>query len=470
MSRIDPPQPSFVTWSGEKIERILDSMPDAVLLVRTDGSIAFANREAEVMFGYDRKEFVALGVDKLLPESFRVRHAAQRDAYVGSPSTRLMGSGGDFRALRKDGTEFPVEIALNAVRGEPGLLVVCCVRDASESRRKEADLRRLKERLEVETNYLREVHEGDLEIVGQSGVMRRLLQQVAQVAALDTSVLILGETGTGKELVARAVHRRGSRGDAPLVSVNCASLTPTLIESELFGHEKGAFTGAVGRRTGRFELADGGTLFLDEVGDLPIELQPKLLRALEEGAIERVGSSRTRKVDVRIISATHRDLEQEVEAGRFRADLFYRLSVFPIEVPPLRERPDDVPLLVWYFIDRKRRAHGKPIPRISESSMQALQSCSWPGNVRELENVLERAMILSRGETLEFSGLLPAAAQRDGATPTPATLQEVERAHIVSVLEACGWKVAGKGNAAERLGLKRGTLRARMKRLGIGQP
>jgi len=470
MSPIDPVQPAPVTWSGEEIERVLDFMPDAVLLVRTDGSIAFANREAQALFGYDRQELAALRVDELLPERFRARHAAQRDGYARSPFTRRMGSGPDLRVLRKDGAEFPVEIGLNAVRDERGGLVVCCVRDVSERHAREAELRRLKERLEAETTYLRQVHEGDLEIVGESNAMRRLLQQVEQVAALDTAVLILGETGTGKELVARAVHRRGPRRDAPLVSVNCSSLTPSLIESELFGHERGAFTGAVGRRMGRFEVADGGTLFLDEVGDLPIELQPKLLRVLEEGTLERVGSSRTQKVDVRIISATHRDLEQEVEAGRFRADLFYRLSVFPIEAPPLRERPEDVPLLVWYFVDRKRQALGRPIPRISELSMQALQSCPWPGNVRELENVVERAMIRSQGETLEFSDLLPTAAQRDGAPPPLATLAEMERAHILSVLEACGWKVAGKGNAADRLGLKRGTLRARMKRLRIERP
>jgi transcriptional regulator with GAF, ATPase, and Fis domain len=263
------------------------------------------------------------------------------------------------------------------------------------------------------------------------------------------------------------VHERSRRHARPLVRVNCAALPPTLVESELFGHEKGAFTGAVGMRQGRFELADGGTIFLDEIGDLTPDIQVKFLRVLQEGEFERVGSSRTKKVDVRVIAATHHDLEKAVAEGRFRADLYYRLSVYPIRLPSLQERREDIPRLVWFFIHRHQRELGRQIRRVPQSVMDTLQRYSWPGNVRELENVVERAMIASAADVLQLDESTTDA--RSGATPDgeSSTLDSVQRAHIEAVLERCGWRINGPGNAAERLGLHPNTLRFRMKKLGV---
>ena len=273
----------------------------------------------------------------------------------------------------------------------------------------------------------------------------------------------LGETGTGKELLARAIHSMSTRKDRTLVMVNCASLPPTLIESELFGREKGAFTGALTRMTGRFELADGSTLFLDEIGELPLDLQSKLLRVLEQGQFERLGSSRTTKVNVRIIAATNRDIEQAVKDGTFRRDLFYRLNVFPIVIPPLRERAGDIPLLVRSIVREFQKRMGKEIESIPKKTMEALQSYSWPGNVRELRNMIEHAMILSTGKTLDVH--VPKRASSE--TDTTGNLQDMERIHLMTVLEKTGWRISGQGGAAEVLGLKRTTLQAKMKKLGI---
>jgi len=336
-----------------------------------------------------------------------------------------------------------------------------------------AELFHLKERAEAENVLLREDARngpGFSEIVGRSHALRHVLHLVEQVAPTGTAVLLTGETGTGKELVARAIHARSARNERPLVAVNCAALPGTLIESELFGYERGAFTGALQRRAGRFEVASGGTIFLDEIGDLPADIQGRLLRVLQEGTFERLGSSHTIKVDVRVVAATNRDLAAAVADGRWRADLFYRLRVFPIEVPPLRDRRDDIPLLVWYFVTRKRAGLGRNVSRITDRAMTALQRYEWPGNVRELENVIERALILSPGETLvldERSLANPAVAHPEsGAT----RLEEIERAHILRVLSDCGWRISGKGNAAERLGMNRSTLRSRMEKLGIDRP
>ena len=287
------------------------------------------------------------------------------------------------------------------------------------------------------------------------------------MAALDTSVLILGETGTGKELVARAIHNNSLRKDEPLVKVNCAALPSNLIESELFGHEKGAFTGALLRKIGRFELADGTSIFLDEIGELPLDLQAKLLGVLQDGRFERLGDTRTIKVDVRVITATNRNLKTEVQNGRFREDLFYRLNIFPITVPPLRERIDDIPLLVEYFVERTSKRVGKAIEKIPAGVMKSLQDYPWPGNVRELENVIERAVIHSSGPKLRLAEKLELEHEW---LPDLKSLEAVEYDHIVRVLEQTNWKVSGKGGAAEILGLKRGTLRARMQKLGIRKP
>jgi transcriptional regulator with GAF, ATPase, and Fis domain len=339
-------------------------------------------------------------------------------------------------------------------------------------RLREAELTRLSTQLKSEAVYLREeiqtLH-GFNEIIGDSPVLRDALDRVREVASTDATVLLLGETGTGKELFARAVHDRSPRRHRTLVRVNCAALPPSLIESELFGHERGAFTGAVSMRQGRFELADKGTIFLDEIGDLPPELQAKLLRVLQEGEFERVGSSHIRKVDVRVIAATHRSLTALTEAGQFRPDLFYRLSVYPIHLPALHERPEDIPRLVWFFVHRRQRALHRQIKRIPQAVMDTLQAYSWPGNVRELENVIERAMIRSTGDTLVLDnsfGPVPRSSARAHAD----SLDTVVRRHIEDVLRRCGWRISGKGNAADHLNLHPNTLRFRMKKLGITRP
>ncbi|MDK2957103.1 MAG: formate hydrogenlyase transcriptional activator [Desulfovibrionales bacterium] len=331
-----------------------------------------------------------------------------------------------------------------------------------------AEIIKLKEQLEAERAYLQEEiklvynHE---DIVGKSDAINYVFFKVEQIACTDTNVLILGETGTGKELVARAIHGSSLRKHRALVKMNCAALPSNLIESELFGHEKGAFTGALSRRLGRFEVADGATLFLDEIGELPLELQPKLLRVIEDGEIERLGSSETRKTDVRIIAATNRDLQAEVQNGSFRKDLWYRLNIFPITMPPLRDRLDDIPLLVRFYIDRISRRLGKVIKVVPVGVMEALQQYHWPGNVRELENVLERAVVNSSGPKLHLADDLESPHKDASRLEQP--LEHIERDYIKRVLEQTGWKVSGKNSAAEILGLDRSTLRARMRKLDI---
>jgi transcriptional regulator with GAF, ATPase, and Fis domain len=332
------------------------------------------------------------------------------------------------------------------------------------------EVAQLQDQLQVENAYRRDEMARDYafeEIVGHSPALRRVLQQVERVAVTDTTVLILGETGTGKELIARAIHYHSARKDRPLVKVNCAALPPTLIESELFGHEKGAFTGALARKIGRFELADAGTIFLDEIGELPLDLQAKLLRVLQDGEFERLGSVRTTTVDVRVIAATNRQLVQQVTAGNFREDLYYRLNVFPVTVPPLRERREDIPLLVWYFVAKCRGKLGKPIERIPERAMAALMAYHWPGNIRELANVIERAIILSPGATLVVDEAMGSSELSDLSIPSTQHLEEVERAHILAVLDACQGRIKGAGQAAERLGLHPSTLYSRLRKLGI---
>ncbi len=332
------------------------------------------------------------------------------------------------------------------------------------------ELRELRDSLRAENAYLREAIDTEVgfeQIVGRSSSLRRVVEQAAMVAETPSSVLLLGETGTGKELLARAIHSRSPRRERAFIKVNCAALPASLVESELFGHEKGAFTGATSSRPGRFELAHEGTLFLDEVGELAQDVQAKLLRVLQDGEFERVGGVQTRKVDVRIVAATNRDLAQAMAEGRFREDLFYRLATFPIQLPPLRERADDVPLLTWEFVHRRGPELGRRIGRISDEAMRALSSYPWPGNVRELGNVLERALILSKGLELELAGVLPSTPR---AKPQAVELADVEREHIARVLERCGWKINGRGNAAETLGMHPNTLRARLAKLGLERP
>jgi formate hydrogenlyase transcriptional activator len=333
-----------------------------------------------------------------------------------------------------------------------------------------AENERLRQRLEAENIYLQAEVENThnaSEIVGRSQALRAVLHKAAQVAATDAPVLLLGETGTGKELIAHALHVGSARRARPLIAVNCAALPPSLIESELFGHEKGAFTGATHARPGRFELANGSTLFLDEIGDLDLPLQAKLLRALHEGEIQRLGSSRTHKFDVRIIAATNRDLEAAMHTGLFRADLYYRLAVFPIALPPLRERQEDIPLLVWHIIQSRQRALGRSIKQIPQPAMDALVAYDWPGNVRELQNVIERALILSTGPQLQLDEAFSRKPTVCRAQAGFETLRDAQRAHILTILERCAWTIEGANQAAARLGLRPSTLRNRMRKLGI---
>ena len=327
------------------------------------------------------------------------------------------------------------------------------------------EIGQLKEQLQTENGLLKqeiEILSPHAEIVGDSPALKSAISQAEQVAPLDSIVLILGETGSGKELIADLVHRESSRAQKKMVRVNCASLPASLIESELFGREKGAYTGALSKQIGRFELADGSTLFLDEIGELSLELQSKLLRVLQEGEFERLGSNRTIQVDARVVAATNRDLATLVAEGKFREDLYYRLNVFPIVVPPLRERRTDIPALVWSFVREYSETMGKSIDRISKSTMQRLQAYDWPGNVRELRNVIERSMILSRAGTLCVN-----LGEVESSQPANQTLVEVDRRHIHSVLEQTGWRVRGAGGAAQILGLNPSTLESRMKKLDI---
>ena len=329
-----------------------------------------------------------------------------------------------------------------------------------------AEIEKLKDRLEAENIYLRDqikIENHHDEIIGKSDAVRKVLLRVEQVATTDSTVLILGETGTGKELIARAIHNLSPRRARAMVKVNCAALPAALIESELFGHEKGAYTGAISKQVGRFEAANGSTVFLDEIGELPLELQSKLLRVLQEGQFERLGSPRSVDVDVRVIAATNRNLSQAVKEGRFREDLYYRLNVFPISVPPLRDRQEDIPLLVWAMVEEFGKVFGKMIERIPKKNMEAMVRYPWPGNVRELRNLVERAMILSSGSIMVVD--IPDVSVT--AAATSMSMEDLERIHITSVMERTGWRVRGRNGAAEILDLKPTTLDSRMKKLGI---
>ena len=357
------------------------------------------------------------------------------------------------------------------------LQMIGTVQDITEQKQMEnklakqfEEIQHLKHRLQAECTYLQEeIKQGHNfeNIIGNSDALKYVLYRVEEVAVVDTPVLIMGETGTGKELIARAIHSESLRRKRPLIKVNCAALSPTLIESELFGHEKGAFTGADSRRLGRFGLADGASLFLDEISEIPLELQSKLLRVLQDGEFERLGSSKTLRTDVRIIAASNRNLQEEVKSGRFRLDLLYRINVFPLTVPSLRHRKEDIPLLVNWFVEKFNRKMGKHIESIPTALIEHLQTYDWPGNIRELENVIEQAVITTRGTTLKLFAKLDTSSTTRKPLSRPGKLADVERVHILETLEHTRWKIEGNSGAAKTLGLAPSTLRDRMKKLGI---
>lgn len=454
--------------SEAQLRAIFEHSPDAIIGADPRGKIVEVNGQVEKFFGYQRSELIGKPVEMLIPERFRNNHPNHRDDYQRSPRTRPMGVGLELFGLRKDRTEFPVDIMLSPVDTPEGKMVLSVIRDLSEKKRAQEEL----ERREREKQYLEEElyteHRFE-DIIGESPVLKRLLKQVETVAATDVTVLILGETGTGKDLIARAIHQLSSRSGHSLVKLNCAAIPTGLLESELFGHEKGSFTGAIAQKIGRLELAHQGSFFLDEVGELPLELQPKILRALQEKEFERVGGTRTIPVDMRLIAATNRDLSQMVKDRQFRGDLYYRLRVFPIVLPPLRERREDIPLLVRYFVSKHARSMDRRIETIPPDIMKALVHWEWPGNIRELENFVERSVILTKGSTLRapISELeMPPEAPSEGAN---TSLEFAERDHILRVLRETKGVIAGANGAAARLGVKRTTLNSKLKKLGIAR-
>jgi formate hydrogenlyase transcriptional activator len=445
-----------------ELRQSLDLAPQIIGVLGPRRERLYANRVALAYYDVTLDEWRQRSFGpEVHPDDFdRVKAAVDRS--VANPAAYEM----EMRLRKGDGTYRWFLVRYNPLRDDQGQLIrwylACTDID---------DRRRIEERMRNETVALRE----DLdrasmfeEIVGSSPALQRVLAQVAKVAQTDSTVLILGETGTGKELVARAIHKRSRRAGGAFIRVNCAAIPPSLVASELFGYEKGAFTGALQRRLGRFEAADGGTIFLDEVGELPPEAQVSLLRVLQEREIERVGSSHPIAVDVRVLAATNRDLEAAVERGTFREDLFYRLNVFPIRLPPLRERAEDIPILVEYLVDRFAKQTGKIIRNIEKQTLQRLTAYDWPGNVRELQNVIERAVVVSEGETFSIDESWLARKQRKASNGTPVTtLADGEKAMIEAALTESRGRVAGPKGAAAKLGIPRQTLEWKIRNLNI---
>lgn len=453
--------------SEKELRRITDAIDQRIAVHGPDGKILYVNRAM--------REYSGLGVEDVMADDFRARLVHSDDLARSRDERQLALERGapfelELRARRKDGQYRWFLIRYNPLRDEEGRIIrwYSTGTDIDDRKRDE-------ERIQKENLALREeIDHSSMfeEIVGSSEALRKVLTQVTKVASSDSTVLVLGETGTGKELIARAIHKRSKRASRLLIRVNCAAIPPSLIASELFGHEKGAFTGALQRRLGRFELADGGTIFLDEIGDLPAETQIALLRVLQEKEIERVGGSQPIPVDVRVLAATNRDLKAAMAAGTFRQDLFYRLNVFPIQIPSLRERVDDIPLLVTYMVERYAKKAGKKIRNIQKETLKLFQAYDWPGNIRELQNVIERAVVLCDSETfsVDETWLKPEGHRLSGSVvPLGATLAEHEKEIIEAALADCGGQVSGPTGAAAKLGLPRQTLESKITALGINK-
>ena len=454
--------------SEQRLAGTLDCAMDAILVFDDQRRMTFVNPAAEKIFGCPASVLAGDTLDGLLSESLAKvigSHLAYRGDTEG-PSSLWAPQG--MRARRRNGEEFPIEFTVSSFELSGRRLHTMILRDVNQKAEAEAALRKL----DLEKAYLQQeltTQYNVQSIVGSSKVLQEVFQSIEHVAMTDSTVLLTGQTGTGKELIARAIHEASQRRDHIMVKVNCAALPAGLIESELFGHEKGAFTGALSRRIGRFETADRGTLFLDEIGDLPLDMQTKLLRVLQEGEFERVGGAETIRVNVRVIAATNRNLEDAVARGGFRSDLFYRLNVFPIHLPPLSERREDIPLLVDRFVLKANKKLGKHITEVPADVLELLFAYAWPGNVRELENVIERAVIISPGPELRLGSWFAPGGSAKAAPSKSQRLEEKEREHIVSVLDRTGWRVSGDRGAAEILGLKPTTLESRMKKLGISR-
>ena len=448
--------------SEERLRDLFDEAPIAYVHEGLDSRFIRANRAAMRSLGIKPEEVAGTYGRSFVPDTPDAqRRLREAFASIG----RGTDTSGVVLELRRKDNGKPLWIQWWSKPDSTGQFTRTMFVDITDRVLMEQE----KARLEAENTYLQEEIQNEHnfeEMIGASTTIKKVFQAIEKVAATDATVLVTGETGTGKELIARAIHHLSNRKDGVLVKVNCAALPAGLIESELFGHEKGAFTGALARKIGRFELADGATIFLDEIGDLPLDLQAKLLRVLQEGEFERLGNPKTLKVNVRVITATNRDLERLAQEGLFRPDLYYRLNVFPIKLPALRERKEDIPLLVRYFVRKFGTKLGKKIDSIPQTIIDALQAYPWPGNIRELENVLERAMILGQGSRLELTDWLPKPATV-ADSPSVKSLEELERAHMLRVLDETGWRVSGPKGAASVLGLKPTTMEARMKKLGI---
>ncbi len=465
----------------QKLSGLVDSALDAIIEIDGNFHATRVNPAAVRIFGCQVSQLVGQPFTRWLS----TESGARLTKLIADLDTRPTGERylwipGGLTARRADGVEFPAEATLSRFEVKQQTFHTLILRNVNDRLEAEQKIQSLTAQAAYLQEEIKTLHNFE-DIIGQSKSLLRILQDVQEVAATDTTVLILGETGTGKELIARAIHAASPRRDRPLIKLNCAAIPAMLIESELFGHEKGAFTGAARRRDGRFALAHGGTIFLDEVGELPLDLQAKLLRVIQEGEFEPVGSSQTKRVDVRIIAATNRDFAQAVKEGEFREDLYYRLNVFPIHLPPLRERGEDVALIASVFAKRFAHRLGRRIEPLSQECIRRLQAYSWPGNVRELMSVIERAVITSRDGRLNLDRALPEStgdavttpASSDGAGTrirTARELEELERQNLLCALEATGWRVAGENGAARLLGINPSTLNSRLKALGISRP